>query len=64
MTREEAAIRFAISHPQVTSAIVGFASPQEVERAVRFAYRGPLEAELVARLMQFAWQSSSNSNST
>jgi len=64
MTREEAAIRFAISHPQVTSAIVGLASPQEVERAVGFAYRGPLEAELVVRLMQFAWQSSSNSNSS
>ncbi len=64
ITREEAAVRFAISHPQVSSAIVGFASPQEVERAVSFAYRGPLEAELGARLMHFAWQSSSNSNSS
>jgi len=60
MTREEAAVRFAISHPQVTSAIVGFASPQEIERAVSFAYRGPLETALVARLAQFAWQLSRN----
>lgn len=61
MSREEAAVRFAITHPQVTSAIVGFASPQEVEQVVGFAYRGPLEGELAERLLRFAWESSHRS---
>jgi aryl-alcohol dehydrogenase-like predicted oxidoreductase len=54
MRREEAAVRFALSHPSVTSAIIGFASPAEVAEAVSFAYRGPLEADLLQRLTEFA----------
>jgi aryl-alcohol dehydrogenase-like predicted oxidoreductase len=60
MSCPEVAIRFAISHPYVTSAIVGFASPQEVEEIVRFAYRGPLEPAFVACLAESAWSSSSS----
>jgi aryl-alcohol dehydrogenase-like predicted oxidoreductase len=54
LRREEAAVRFALSHPAVTSAIIGFASPAEVAEAVSFAYRGPLEADLCQRLTEFA----------
>ncbi len=50
MTREEAAVRFALSHPGVTSAIIGLGSLVEVADAVRFVDAGPLDAELLARL--------------
>jgi aryl-alcohol dehydrogenase-like predicted oxidoreductase len=53
--REEAAVRFALSHPAVTSAIIGFATPAEVAEAVSFAYRGPLGTDLLRRLTDFAW---------
>jgi aryl-alcohol dehydrogenase-like predicted oxidoreductase len=44
MTLREVALRFAISHPDVASAIVGFGSPEEVEEAAEFASKGPLSA--------------------
>jgi aryl-alcohol dehydrogenase (NADP+) len=56
MPREEAAVRFALSHPGVTSAIVGLGTPEEVADAARFAAAGPLDAALCGRLND-AWQS-------
>lgn len=50
MSRQEAAVRFALSHPAVSSAIIGFATPEEVDQAVRFVDAGPLDASLLARL--------------
>ena len=41
-TLPEIAVRFVLGHPVVTSALIGFGSPQEVEQAVEFAERGPL----------------------
>lgn len=46
----EAAVRFAAHHARVTSAIIGFSSPQEVADAARWAANGPLPDELVATL--------------
>lgn len=46
MSLREVALRFAISHPDVASAIVGFGSPTEVDEAARHIDKGPLtEAE-------------------
>jgi L-galactose dehydrogenase/L-glyceraldehyde 3-phosphate reductase len=50
MSREEAAVRFAISHPGVTSAIIGLASTAEVADAARFVDAGPLDSAVLARL--------------
>jgi aryl-alcohol dehydrogenase-like predicted oxidoreductase len=50
LSREEAAVRFAISHPGVTSVIIGLGSPAEVADAVRFVEAGPLDAATLARL--------------
>lgn len=47
---EEAAVRFVVHHEQVTSAIIGFGSPEEVEDAARWAANGPLSDDLVATL--------------
>ena len=46
----EAAVRFAVHHARVTSAIIGFGSPEEVADAARWAANGPLPDELVATL--------------
>jgi aryl-alcohol dehydrogenase-like predicted oxidoreductase len=43
MKSPEAAVRFVLSHPGLTSAIIGFAAPQEVEEITRFAAAGPLD---------------------
>ena len=46
MSLREVALRFAISHPDVASAIIGFGSPDEVEEAALYADQGSLsEAE-------------------
>jgi aryl-alcohol dehydrogenase-like predicted oxidoreductase len=48
--REEASVRFVLSHPAVSSAIIGFASPEQVLEAARFAAAGPLDPACLARL--------------
>ena len=50
--REEAAVRFALSHPAVSSAIIGFASPEQVSQAVRFAAAGPIDPACLARFCE------------
>ncbi|MGD9719739.1 MAG: aldo/keto reductase [Pirellulales bacterium] len=50
MAREEAAMRFAISHAGVTSAIVGLGTPAEVAAAAGWIEAGALDATLLARL--------------
>ena len=44
MTLREVALRFAISHPDVASAIIGFGLPEEVDEAAMHADKGPLSA--------------------
>jgi aryl-alcohol dehydrogenase-like predicted oxidoreductase len=50
--REEAAVRFALSHPAIHSAIIGFAAPEQVAQAARFAAAGPLDPGCLARLCE------------
>lgn len=46
----EAAIRFAIDHPGVSTALIGISTLTQLEAAVAAANRGPLPASAVARL--------------
>jgi aryl-alcohol dehydrogenase-like predicted oxidoreductase len=47
----ELGVRFAFSHPGVTSAIIGFGSPQHVDEVAQIRLREPLPPELLpARL--------------
>ncbi len=46
----EAAIRFALSNPEVSTALAGISSLEQLERAVEYANRGPLPPEALARL--------------
>jgi L-galactose dehydrogenase/L-glyceraldehyde 3-phosphate reductase len=52
LEREEAAVRFVLSHPAVSSAIIGFATPEQVSQAVGFAAAGPLDPACVARICE------------
>lgn len=46
----EAAIRFAIGHPQLSTALVGISTLAQLETAVTYANRGPLPAAILERL--------------
>ena len=46
----EAAIRFVISHPGVSTALVGISTPEQLEQAVAYAKRGPLAPAVLERL--------------
>jgi L-galactose dehydrogenase/L-glyceraldehyde 3-phosphate reductase len=50
MTPTEAGIRFAISHPSVTSAIVGCSDSQQVRQAVASARRGTLDSATMQKI--------------
>jgi L-galactose dehydrogenase/L-glyceraldehyde 3-phosphate reductase len=54
LSREEAAIRFALSHPAVSSAIIGFATPEQVSQAARFAAAGSLDPMCLGRIGEAA----------
>ena len=49
-TLVEAAIRFAISKPEISTALVGISSPEQLDRAVEYANRGPLSPEILGRI--------------
>ncbi|MDA0262839.1 MAG: aldo/keto reductase [Chloroflexi bacterium] len=50
----EASIRFALSNKGVSTVLVGYSDMDHLERSVRYAAKGPLPAEALARLPQ-AW---------
>jgi aryl-alcohol dehydrogenase-like predicted oxidoreductase len=51
-TLTEAATRFAISHPAVSTVLVGMATPQQFEDAFAAVQKGPLPPEALARLSE------------
>jgi aryl-alcohol dehydrogenase-like predicted oxidoreductase len=50
----EVALRFALSRPEMTTALIGFSSVAQVEAAVASAGKGPLPGPLLARVE--AWR--------
>lgn len=47
----EAAIRFVISNPAVSTALVGISTPEQLEQAVTYVNRGALPTAVLARLV-------------
>ena len=45
MDAGELGVRFVLSHPQITSAIIGFGDALHVDHAVAAAEKGPLDDE-------------------
>lgn len=54
MSLKELALRFVLSHHGVSSALVGFSSPDQIDDAVEYSARGPLETEVCVRLRSLA----------
>lgn len=50
LTLAEASIRFVLSTPGVTTALLGFAQPEQITQAVSFASQGPLDVDVWERL--------------
>ena len=50
-TLVEAAIRFAISKPEISTALVGISSFEQLEKAVEYTIRGPLPPEVLQRIV-------------
>ncbi len=53
----DTALRFTLSHPDVTSAIIGFSAPEHVDQAVGALKSGPLPADRFQDLCQLAAES-------
>jgi len=49
----EMALRFPLSHPDVSSVIVGFSEPRHVDEAVTYLNAGPVPQHLIAKLREF-----------
>jgi aryl-alcohol dehydrogenase-like predicted oxidoreductase len=47
----ELSFRLVITHPGVSTALVGFSDQQQLEDAIRWANRGPLTADQVSRAL-------------
>ena len=52
--RLELALRFVLAKPGISTALVGFSNPGQLEDALRWAERGPLPADAVRRVVDLA----------
>ncbi len=50
----DVAVRYALQHPGVTAAIIGFGEPAHVDEALRSVQRGPLPTDLTPRIDEIA----------
>ena len=51
MTVKEAALRFVLSHPDISSAIIGFGASEHVDEAVRLSKLAALPEDITAPLV-------------
>jgi aryl-alcohol dehydrogenase-like predicted oxidoreductase len=51
MSLKEAAIRFPLTHPALTAAIVGVKTPSEIEEVAELSHRGALSQAMVERIL-------------
>jgi aryl-alcohol dehydrogenase-like predicted oxidoreductase len=55
MSLPEMAIRFTISHPAVSTTIVGMRKPEHVRENCSLSDKGPLSPELLKELKKHRW---------
>jgi len=55
MTLPEMAIRFILSHPEVSTTIVGMRNPHHVRQNLALSDAGPLPAQLIQELRKHRW---------
>lgn len=52
LSLRELALRFVLSHPGISSALVGFSSPAQIDEALNFAERGPVDGKLLESMQR------------
>ena len=50
MSLKEAALRFVLSEPNISTALIGFSTPEQVDEAIRYCSAGPLAKQVIERL--------------
>ncbi|MBI86249.1 MAG: hypothetical protein CMJ81_23885 [Planctomycetaceae bacterium] len=50
LTPAEAALRFVLHKPEVTTALIGFGQPEQLDAAMKFAAKGPLDESVLKRI--------------
>jgi aryl-alcohol dehydrogenase-like predicted oxidoreductase len=56
MPMAEAALRFVVGHPSVSSAIIGFGKTEQVDQAVESVEHGALDVATIHRLTEFDYR--------
>ena len=56
MPMAEAALRFVVSNPQLATAIIGFAEPEQIDQAIAYLRAGVLEPVRLDRLAEFDYR--------
>jgi len=64
MTLPEMSLRFTLSHPAVSTTIVGMRDPEHVRQNVAASDAGPLDAGLLAELKKHRWDASRSGGRT
>jgi len=54
ITLAEASVRYVLSKTGISTALIGFASPAQIDAAIRFARKGPLDIELLSQIEEMA----------
>jgi aryl-alcohol dehydrogenase-like predicted oxidoreductase len=55
MTLPEMALRFVLSHPVVSTTIIGMRKPEHVKQNIAMSDEGPLDAGLIQELKRHRW---------
>ena len=50
MSLKEAALRFVLSEPNISTALIGFSNPEQIDEAIRYCSSGPLAKRVIERL--------------
>ena len=56
MSVAEAALRFSLSHPNVTSAIVGYSEARHIDEALQSFDKGAIPREMIEELLALIWE--------
>lgn len=54
MNLKEAAVRFVLSNPDISTALIGFSKPEQIDETIRFCSAGPLSKQMIEILTTVA----------
>jgi aryl-alcohol dehydrogenase-like predicted oxidoreductase len=54
MSLKEVGVRFVLSKPNISTALIGFSNPAQIDEAIRYCSAGPLSKQVVEKLNNIA----------